>query len=121
MSDDLISRQQAIDTLCHVDESNTQSIIAIIKLPSAAPEQKWTPCSERLPEKDIDQWLCCTSGGDVMILSYGIPEGGLTKCFFYKWDDNGYFYQTYDVVAWMPKPKPWEGKIMEKGEKNDQT
>ena len=38
--DDLISRQAAIDALCHVDEYNVRSIGAIRNLPSAQPQQK---------------------------------------------------------------------------------
>ena len=43
--DDLISRQAAIDALCHVDEYNGRSVEAIRNLPSAQPESKcgkWT-------------------------------------------------------------------------------
>lgn len=71
------------------------------------PEQRWIPVSERLPEKYIGQWLCCTSDGAVMILPYDTPGDGTKECVFYKWDDDGYFYKTFDVIAWMPLPEPW--------------
>ncbi len=74
------------------------------------PEPQWIPCSERLPEKYIGQWLCCTSDGDVMILPYDTLGDGTKECVFYKWDDDGYFYQIFDVVAWMPLPEPWRGE-----------
>ena len=39
---DLISRQAAIDALCHVDEYNSRSVEAIKQLPSAHPRKgKW--------------------------------------------------------------------------------
>ena len=50
MTDDLISRQQAIDALYNVDEYNSRSVIAIKNLPSVQSEQRWIPVTERLPE-----------------------------------------------------------------------
>ena len=67
----------------------------------------WMPCSERLPEKSIGEWLCCTDEGEIMILRYDTPGYGSKECVFYKWDDNGYFYQIFNVVAWMPLPEPY--------------
>lgn len=49
--DDLISRQAAIDACIKVRELHAYDEIEEIKhLPSAQPEQRWIPCSERLPE-----------------------------------------------------------------------
>lgn len=134
---DLISRQAAIDELNDgaellrrvLDDADIvgaerakyewglgliESYISDMEeLPSAQPEQRWIPVSERLPEKYIGQWLCCTSDGAVMILPYDTPGDGTKECVFYKWDDDGYFYQTFDVVAWMPLPKPWRGETNE--------
>lgn len=79
----------------------------------------WIPCSERLPEKYIGDWLCTTSDGSVMVLPYDTPGDGTKECVFYQWDDDGYFYQTFDVVAWMPLPEPYKGKQARKGKTMD--
>jgi len=55
MSDDLISRQAAIDAVMgEPTDAHYPSWYAerLEQLPSAQPEQKWIPCSERLPEID---------------------------------------------------------------------
>lgn len=71
---------------------------------------EWIPCSERLPEKYVGEWLCCTDDGKIMILPYDTPGDGSHECVFYAWDDNGYFYQTFNVTAWMPLPEPYKGE-----------
>ena len=57
---DLISRQAAIDALCHVDEYNSRSVEAIKQLPSAQPKKgKWI-----YGEKSgHDGWYCSECGG----------------------------------------------------------
>lgn len=75
------------------------------------PEPQWILTSEKMPEKYIGQWLCCTSYGDIMVLPYDTPGDGTKECVFYKWDDDGYFYQTFDVVAWMPLPEPYKEEL----------
>ena len=89
-NDDLISRQAAIDAVsdCGI------CIQRIVDLPYAQPEQRWIPCSERLPENGY--WLWSAKGGEVQ------------KDFY--WD--GHWEQAekygYDVVAWLPLPKPYK-------------
>ena len=52
--DSLISRQAAIDELDKgawgVEWDKTLAKTMIESLPSAQPEQRWIPCSEKLPE-----------------------------------------------------------------------
>ena len=116
---DLIRRQDAIDLIENEsrkwgDEYGVSDVLCdLADLPSVQSEPKWIPCSEKLPEKYIGQWLCCTSDGAVMILPYDTPGDGTKECVFYKWDDDGYSYQTFDIVAWMPLPKPWKGEANE--------
>ena len=74
-------------------------------------ESQWIPCSKKMPEKYIGQWLCCTSDGDIMVLPYDTPGDGTKECVFYKWDDDGYFYDTFDVIAWMPLPKSYKEEL----------
>jgi len=113
--DDLISRRAAIDALCRVDESNTRSIIAIIKLPSAQPEEKcgecdawnqyknyprhrWMPCSEELPKKS---GLYYVSGGDKVWVCQFLIIPNFTG----GWCNDA---SNPVVQAWMPLPEPWE-------------
>ena len=58
--DDLISRQAAIDALCHVDEYNVRSIAAIRNLPSAQPEIiHCKDCKWREDQNGSSAWLPC--------------------------------------------------------------
>ena len=59
----------------------------------AQSEQRWIPCSERLPEHGY--WLWSAKGGEVQ------------KDFY--WDghwENAEKY-GYEVMAWMPLPEPY--------------
>ena len=73
---DLISRQAAINALrtCYDTEAVTytngneyidydQALDLLNSLPSAQPEQRWIPCSERLPEPERKDYWICTDGG----------------------------------------------------------
>ena len=72
---DLISRQAAIDALhMHLmyrmgTDSNKKRLDDWINgLPSAQPEQRWIPVSERMPEPRIDVW--CNSDMGQMVGYY---------------------------------------------------
>ena len=107
--DDLISRQAAIrwvKTECNpygkptLDfESGKKVIEHLEQMPSAQPEQRWIPCSERLPDDDRTK---------VVTLANGNAEAG-----YYS---NGDWWCIGDtislenpiVIAWMPLPEPPE-------------
>ena len=118
MLDDLISRQAAIDAEgldeqircemcrnpmhtdrgcdgnCKYDEKLYERIMQILDerikpLPSAQPEQRWIPCSERLPE---------TYGAYLVQDVYG-------TIFVDYW--RGYWVAKTTMVAWMPLPEPY--------------
>ena len=60
---DLISRRQAIDEISrwlgYLDDDMIRRIqIGLRRLPSAQPEQKWIPCSERMPECEQEVLIC---------------------------------------------------------------
>lgn len=113
MSDDLISRQAAIDAAKKLlDYYGTDDISKefadhtaeqfMNRVPSAQPEQKkgkWILLSEKVPEMDervlvIDNgyeyhvWDCMSNRGDE-----------------YFWEDEeGLCHNKYEVVAWLPFP-----------------
>ena len=101
--DDLISRQAAIDKFVklgdyydgrdEVKRGIHQCIAATYDLPSAQPDQRWIPCSERLPE-DEGEYL--VSFDDGFIATTGYYEGD-----FELWADAG------EPLAWMPLPEEY--------------
>lgn len=95
MKDDTISRKAAIDAvneylrLSEVSKTvqNMTSIQGVLRrLPSAQPEQRWIPCSERLP-KPFEHCLWTTTDGRVV---YHHCDG---------------LFSNY--TAWMPLPEPY--------------
>lgn len=59
--------------------------------------RQWIPCSERLPEGDIDSCL--------VTVKYKTKERYIAVSEF-RYGQFGY----YGVVAWMPLPKPYKGE-----------
>lgn len=110
---DTISREAVINAINSLhDKPNAWldcAVEAVESLPSSPtpnrPHGQWIPCSERLPEQDervlvaIDDydyfvWDCMSNRGDD-----------------YFWEDeHGFYHNKYEVLAWMPLPKPLEGK-----------
>lgn len=95
MTDDLISRQQAIDALYNVDEYNSRSVTAIKNLPSVQSEQRWIPVTERLPEK---------SGYYLATVDIGLKV--VDVIFF---NNGSGFLMANTVKAWKPTPEPYQG------------
>jgi len=89
----------------------------LAQLPSAP---RWIPVTERLPEEDIDVLISYrykegegdTSHTHIDITTYGQMYFGGNKVGDYKhWRPPfEYFESNYEVVAWMPLPKPWKGE-----------
>ena len=114
--DDLISREDAIrwvKTECNpygkptLDFENGKKVIEHLEqMPSAQPEQRWIPCSERLPE--VGQDILMSVGG--MYTAEGcLREDGDWEQF--RWDT----IQRKDMVgAWMPLPEPYEAESEDK-------
>ena len=112
--DDLISRQAAIDALGEKPlawtegeyelglQNQWQSDVDALKaLPSAQPEQKWIPCSERLPEK----FQTCIVTDELRQCTYEYdydPKNEFTKKY-------GWRYNGRQIIAWMPLPEPYKG------------
>ena len=91
---DLISRQAAIDVAKQY-WYKPDIAKALEELPSAQPEQRWIPVSERMPEPRIDVW--CNSDMGQMVGYY--DEYAET------W--YGRDYLELIVTAWMPLPEPY--------------
>lgn len=114
---DLISRAAAIDALiAEINEKpetywdnglNVYDVESVLKgLPSAQPEQRWIPVSERLPD-EYEYVLLCDIEPDedtgYSRIAVGWLEDGKICC----WDDRA---TRDDFVAWMPLPEPWKGE-----------
>ena len=71
--------------------------------PTIEPEQRWIPCSERLPEdveigEEYPTVIFCTKD-DVYVGFYEYYFGGKW------WTAEG--YTVDNVIAWMPLPEPY--------------
>ena len=108
---DLISRKAAIDAIRASTSKYTgfmememytddDAVEAIEGLPSAQPEQKWIPVSERLP--DVAQRVLLSGHGFVMV-------GMLHSFGKYSLEPTGisYVYPQDEIDAWMPLPEPY--------------
>ena len=97
---------------------NHSALKALINMqPTIEPEQRWIPCSERLPEEDVEVLITYrykegegdTSHADIDITTYGQMYFGGNKVENHKhWRQPfEYFESNYEVVAWMPLPEPY--------------
>lgn len=66
------------------------------------PEQRWIPCSERLPE--IDELVLVTDD------SGGVKTVDVDRCGQYECSEKRFWYYTQNVVAWMPLPEPFKAE-----------
>lgn len=124
---DLISRQAAIDAIGKVSDelyknikkgatfpqrqwfdgmAQAQSILE--NLPSAQPEQRWIPCSERLPEED-GQYLITVKYKHVNE-NYEDVYAEHGEWYEGRWDMlcSGHCGEVEDIIAWMPLPVPYK-------------
>ena len=107
MDNSLISRQAAIDAVNNAFDRETLltgfvrsiAVRAIRDMPSAQPELKWIPCSERLPRQG-QEVICQCRANIIKVL---------------KLDAYGDWYQDADhcymggfVIAWMPLPETYK-------------
>ena len=108
--DDAISRQAAIDALGMEPMAYTEyeqglhdewidAKENIEALPSA---QRWIPCSERLPEDDVEVLVTDDSGG--------VQWLGIDSMLSYEDGSGRFWISSQNPTAWMPLPKPWKGE-----------
>ena len=113
---DLIERQAAIDALkeerCPCESDYDEGYLSMLDkaiwimdewLPSAQPEQRWIPCSERLPEKD----------GRYQVTRYDYVAN--TEFIDILWYEENLWWNRhstgdYAVIAWMPLPEPYRAE-----------
>ena len=89
------------------------------KLPSAQPEQRWIPCSERLPEEEIDvlvtrKFLGCKDSGHGW--NNHMPPKTYVEVAQYfcgEWEALSDEYKIArnrhtNPIAWMPLPEPYK-------------
>ena len=100
--DDLISRQAAIEAVNNAFDRETLltgfvrsiAVRAIRDMPSTQPEQRWIPCSERLPEKVGAYLTQALMNGHIFV---SIWEG----C---------YWNVKTPIIAWMELPDAYRGR-----------
>lgn len=64
--------------------------------PVIEPEQKWIPCSERLPYRVEHR-------DDMVLVCYGNGSIRFDSCMNGEWVHG-------NPIAWMPLPEPWRGE-----------
>ena len=133
MRNDIISRQDAIDAFTGVvilepAQSTKKYIDGVIEriqnLPSAQTEQRWIPCSERLPEEHdsffakfygTDEWkphMFRKTSYEVIVTTVfadGTKRTDTAHTHDGKWKLGIKAIQR-EVLAWMPLPEPWKGE-----------
>ena len=105
----LPSAQPEINEWCHdCKEYDTENDCCprwgqVIKtaLEDAQPEQRWIPCSERLPE--LNQICIVTDETRRCAYEYGLHDDTYD-------DENGWTYLGHRIIAWMPLPEPYKGE-----------
>ena len=120
---DLISRQDAIDYFVTnigvvdedgyaVDDYDERVKIWMERfsgIPSAEPERRWIPVTERLPKKENKSYWVCTD------TKYQC-ECRWTNNIYGIGESNDWGWKIFDipqytkVIAWMPLPEPWRGE-----------
>lgn len=100
----------------YIHDHDGKRSLLIDLAPTIEPE-RWIPCSERLPEEDVEVLISYrykegegdTSHIDIDITTYGQMYFGGNKVGNHKhWRAPfEYFESNYEVLAWMPLPEPY--------------
>lgn len=115
--DDLISKQAAIDAIGRDPMGGLNYEFILRGMPT---ENRWIPCSERLPEPDKEVLISYryregegdTNHTYIDITTYGYMYfgGRMVNGEKYWRPPFEYFSTNYEVIAWMPLPEPYEGR-----------
>jgi hypothetical protein len=91
--------------------------LGVKKASSSQSEQKWIPCSKKLPdEKDagVLKKLGVEKHSEYVFATVEVKgeRMAVTACTYDgKWDWNmKYAFPDYKIVAWMPFPEPYKGE-----------
>ena len=97
----------------------------LVRKASAQPEQRWIPCSERLPqwhwtnpEADEDERIW--DGDRVIVCGRNLrwPYSGVSCAMYgpdgWEIDDDSFGYDD-EPVAWMPLPEPYREEEQDEG------
>lgn len=98
---DLIDRQAEIEKLREYVGLLPHDLtdIADKAIDALASQQRWIPCSERLPD-ECGNYLVTEETVGWNMLAYGTTDIAYFDTVWHKADK---------VLAWMPLPEPWEG------------
>lgn len=126
---DLISRQAALDAIRSITEiyvNNLPTLIykasaqtELMMLPSAQPEQRWIPCSERLPEEYGEYRITWTTPSAPSKRFIGDSEYEVSSVwdeerntFIGEWLLADYIqaYPNVEIIAWKPLEEPYKGE-----------
>ena len=82
--------------------------MTIKNMPTIEPEQRWIPCSERLPEESgqyiITVKYVHVDGYEDLYAEHGEWDGDHWEMFCL-----GHCGEVEDIIAWMPLPEPYQG------------
>lgn len=117
MKDDYISRQAAINAIGNIPdyddgmvfEALSHAIRDIALLPSAQPEQRWIPCSEKFPSPCVvvlvqTKYSVIATGYYKDSKWYSYPQWG-------EYTSDGWKQKDLvigSVIAWRPLPEKYE-------------
>lgn len=98
-----MTREEAIKAITQFIENyaSGNDLVGLTMAIEALKEQrpKWTPCSERLPEKH-GYYIVMTDGSHNSVID--IAEFGRCGNLIWGWN------KASEVIAWMPLPEPYK-------------
>ena len=98
-----------MNVTARVETVINQAIDWIDAMPTIEPQQRWIPCSERLPE---DEYVLISKkptkiSGDKWCVAIAIRTAD-PRSRKIQWRDSGFgVIQDDKVLAWMPLPEPY--------------